>query len=264
MRICHYFVVIVAVLIGGVVPVSAQTYYPFGSVAVGVSSSGVRVGPFGCYVTTNSPTYTTAQIHPCSVTTTGGLRVVIIDPATGEAFTPSEEAVFGTTTYTEGASTGPTTGAVRNDTLESLANTNNEITPLQVDVLGLLYARFLDPCSGVAKTYHVVNTSTATTVEIANAVASQYFYICAISLNATGAQTVSIGEDDTDGCGSITAGLHGGASAAAGWSLAANGSITLGNGGSAVMRTGTANRYLCIITGQAVQLSGTIAYVSAP
>lgn len=49
--------------------------YPFGTIAVGTSSSGVRVGPFGCYVTTSNPTYTTGQIHPCSLTTSGELRI---------------------------------------------------------------------------------------------------------------------------------------------------------------------------------------------
>lgn len=123
--------------------------------------------------------------------------------------------------------------------------------------------RTVDPCSAKAKTFHIVNMSSATTVEIANAVASEFFHICSVNLVAAGAQTLAIGEDDTDGCGSITAGLHGGATAATGWSFAANGGIALGNGQGTVMKTATAARYLCVITGQAVQISGTISYVSA-
>jgi hypothetical protein len=118
-----------------------------------------------------------------------------------------------------------------------------------------------DPCGGV-KSIHIVNMNTATTVEIANAISGQQFYICSVALVAAAAQTVAIGEDDTDGCGSITAGLHGGATAATGWSFTANGGIALGNGLGTVMRTNTAGRYLCIITGQAQQISGTITYVS--
>lgn len=120
----------------------------------------------------------------------------------------------------------------------------------------------IDPCSATAKSIHVVNMSTATTVEIANAVSGQHFYICSVNLVAAAAQTIAIGEDDTDGCGSITAGLHGGATAATGWSFAANGGIALGNGTGTVMRTGTAGRYLCVITGQAQQISGTITYAT--
>ena len=121
-----------------------------------------------------------------------------------------------------------------------------------------------DPCSYKAKSYYVVNMNTATTNEIANAVTGEYFHVCSVNLVAAGAQTVSIGEDDTDGCGSITAGLFGGATAATGWSFAANGGISLGNGMGTVGRTSTTARYFCIITGQAQQISGTIAYVSDP
>jgi hypothetical protein len=160
--------------------------------------------------------------------------------------------------------TGPMVLGVRRDVAASSAGTTGDNATFNSDALGLTWTRFLDPCSGVAKTYHIVNMSTATTVEIANAVASQYFYICSVNLVAAAAQTIAIGEDDTDGCGSITAGLHGGATAATGWSFAANGGIALGNGEGTVMKTATAARYLCVITGQAQQISGTIAYVSAP
>lgn len=121
-----------------------------------------------------------------------------------------------------------------------------------------------DPCNGRAKTPFVVNVATAAATEIANAVAGKHFYICAINLVAAAAQTIAFAEDDTDGCGSLTAGLAGGVTAATGWSFAANGGIALGNGNATVMRTGTAGRYLCFITGQAAQLSGTVMYVQAP
>lgn len=65
---------LVAVLLGLAAPASAQVYYPFGAVTIGTTSA-VRVGPFGCAVSTSDPTYTNAQIHPCSLTTTGRLRV---------------------------------------------------------------------------------------------------------------------------------------------------------------------------------------------
>ena len=45
---------------------------------------------------------------------------------------------------------------------------------------------------------------------------------------------------------------------------AANGGLVAGTGQAWVMKTGTANRYFCIITSAAVQLSGTITFVSAP
>lgn len=123
---------------------------------------------------------------------------------------------------------------------------------------------YIDPCQREAKTVHVVNVATATTTEIANQVASEFFYICSINLVTAAAQTFALVEDDTDTCGSPTAGLNGGTSAATGWSFAANGGLTMGDGTSTIMKTTTANRYFCYITGQAAQISGTITYVSAP
>ena len=128
---------------------------------------------------------------------------------------------------------------------------------------GALNAAIPDPCTTGTKLYHIVNMSTATTVEIANAVASEFWHICGVNLVAAAAQTIAIGIDDTDGCGSMTAGLHGGATAATGWSFAANGGIALGNGLGTLMKSATANQYLCVITGQAQQISGTISYISS-
>jgi hypothetical protein len=56
-------------------------------------------------------------------------------------------ATLGTTTYTETTSKGLIIGAVRNDTLATLANTDNEIAPLQVNASGALYVDI--PAGGV-------------------------------------------------------------------------------------------------------------------
>jgi hypothetical protein len=75
---------------------------------------------------------------------------------------------------------------------------------------------------------------------------------------------VVIAEDDTDGCGSISAGVTGGTTAGEGYNFAANGGRTIGNGNGSIAKTTTANRYLCILTSAATQLSGVISFVSAP
>ena len=49
-------------------------------------------------------------------------------------------AVLGTATYAEATTKGNVVGAVRNDDLATLANTDNEIAPLQVNVAGALFA----------------------------------------------------------------------------------------------------------------------------
>ena len=124
---------------------------------------------------------------------------------------------------------------------------------------------YIDPCQREALTFYRVDIVTATTVEIANSVASEFFYICSVNLVTAAANNVLIAEDDTDGCGSLSAGVSsGGTTAAEGWNFAANGGLTLGNGQGSVMKTTTAARYFCIITSAATQLSGVIGYVSAP
>lgn len=189
----------------------------------------------------------------------GGGGAVTVTSGTVTVDNLAQDAVEGGDALT----TGPQLMAYCETTAPSAAS-DGKAYKLRADCASqALYVRFVDPCASKAKTYYVVNMSTATTNEIANAVSSEFFYICSVNLVAAGAQTVAIGEDDTDGCGSITAGLHGGATAATGWSFAANGGISLGNGLGTVMKTATAARYLCIITGQAQQISGTISYVSA-
>lgn len=155
-------------------------------------------------------------------------------------------------------------GTVRRDTAASSAGATGDNATLNTDASGLLWVRSIDPCSSGAKSYFTVNIATATTVEIANSVASQYFYICSINLVTAASNNVVIAEDDTDGCGSISAGVTGGTTAATGWNFAANGGITIGNGMGSVGKTTTAARYFCILTSAATQLSGVISYISAP
>jgi len=124
---------------------------------------------------------------------------------------------------------------------------------------------YVDPCQREARTQFVVDIVTAATTEIANQVASEFFYICSINIGPVGgAVNLAIVEDDTDACASPTAALQGGVTAAEGWNFSANGGIVEGNGQAWIMKTTTANRFLCIITSAAVQVPGTITYVSAP
>ena len=135
--------------------------------------------------------------------------------------------------------------------------------PINIAQLGGT-AIYVDPCQQEARTVYVVDIVTATTTEIANQVASEFFYVCSISIFSAGINNVALVEDDSDTCATPTAGLNGGVTAAEGYNFIANQGIVVGTGQAWVMKTGTANRYFCIITSAAVQLSGTITYVSAP
>lgn len=71
----------------------------------------------------------------------GGTFVVQEDGAalTALQLIDNPVAVLGTATYTEATTSGSIVGAVRNDILAALANTDNEIAPLQVNATGALY-----------------------------------------------------------------------------------------------------------------------------
>lgn len=68
--------------------------------------------------------------------------------------------ILGTATYTEGTTYGNVMGAVRNDTLAALADTDNELAPLQVNASGALYtineAIFADDASFTLATSKVM------------------------------------------------------------------------------------------------------------
>jgi hypothetical protein len=162
--------------------------------------------------------------------------------------------------------TGPMVLGVRRDTAASSAGTTGDNATFNTDASGLLWTRDMDPCSGTAKAYNVVNISTATTTEITGSLAgaSNHYYICAINLVTDAANDVALVDDDSDGCGTVTSGLAGGTTAASGWNFGAAGGLTMGNGGSSVLRTGGTNRVLCLVTSAATQLSGTIVTAAAP
>lgn len=112
----------------------------------------------------------------------------------------------------------------------------------------------------VSDTYKNINISTATTTLLVTGVSGRQVRIGALHLVAAGAQTAAIFEGTGATCGTGSAGMAGGTTAATGYSFAANGGISLGSGLGTVMQTATTGDSVCIITGSAVQLSGGIQY----
>ncbi len=122
-----------------------------------------------------------------------------------------------------------------------------------------------DPCSYLPKTYLPINISTATTTEITPSLAgaSTNYYVCSLALVTAATNIVTLVDDNTDGCGSPTAGMAGGLTTA-GWTFAANGGLTFGNGQGSIFKTVTTNSVICLITSAATQLSGAMSVVAAP
>ena len=82
-------------------------------------------------------------------------------------------------------------------------------------------------------------------------------------LNNNAADNVAVVEATTGtSCGTVTAGIYGGTTAAAGFNFGANGGISLGNGGYSVGKTATNNNDICLITSAATQLTGGILWVT--
>jgi hypothetical protein len=102
-------------------------------------------------------TVTDGDVAPFNITANGALHVsdgggaLTVDNAgtfavqvDGAALTALQliddpVATLGTTTYSEATTKGMIVGAVRNDTLAALADTDNEIAPLQVNASGALF-----------------------------------------------------------------------------------------------------------------------------
>ena len=69
----------------------------------------------------------------------------------------------GTSTYLEGFTSCAVSGGVRNDALEALADTNNEIAPLQVNASGALYVDTAKRIAGTVDTMTQISIDSSTT-----------------------------------------------------------------------------------------------------
>lgn len=123
----------------------------------------------------------------------------------------------------------------------------------------------LDPCEAATQTYAPISITTATTTRIVAPSASNKTYICSMFLTSAAADNVGIVEGTGGTCGTGTAGVIGGTTAANGPNFAANGGVFLQAGGkTAVAQTAGTNVDLCLITSAATPLAGGIRYVQAP
>lgn len=99
-------------------------------------------------------------------------------------------ATLGTTTYTEAATKGLIIGAVRRDADTTLANTTNEITPLQVDANGYLKVEVF---SGQTLPVSVASGGIASGAIASGAVASGAFASGSIASGAIAAGAIAAG-----------------------------------------------------------------------
>ena len=123
----------------------------------------------------------------------------------------------------------------------------------------------IDPCEANLQSYTPISITTATTTRIVAPSASNKTYICALFLTSAAADNIGIVEGTGGTCGTGTAGVVGGTTAANGPNFAANGGVMLQAGGKvAAAQTAGTNVDLCLITSAATPLAGGIKFVQAP
>lgn len=121
-------------------------------------------------------------------------------------------------------------------------------------------ASLADPCSAAtAKSFAPISVTANT--QLVAGVSAKKVYVCSINLVAGAATNVAIVEGTGSVCGTSTAGVLGGSTAATGWNFAANGGISLGSGSGTVAVTATSADALCVLVSAANQVSGGISYV---
>jgi hypothetical protein len=139
----------------------------------------------------------------------------------------------------------------------STGNTN----PLSLDTSGDLRVVNLSGCNGQSSANTVYTPVNVTgNSQIITGAASKQTYICAVNLMVGAADNVALVEGTGSTCGTGTAGMAGGTTAATGWNFAANGGLTLGNGQGMVARTATAADNVCLLVSGGAQVSGGITW----
>jgi hypothetical protein len=122
----------------------------------------------------------------------------------------------------------------------------------------------LNPCETVAQSYAPISITSATTTRIVTPSASNKTYICGLIIVTGAANNVAVVEGTGGTCGTATAGVIGGTTAANGSNFSANGGLVLQAGKTAHAQTAGTNVDLCVITSSAGPYSGGIKYVQAP
>lgn len=94
--------------------------------------------------------------------------------------------------------------------------------------------------------------------------ANMFIYVCAINVGPVGAaDNVALVEGTGATCGTNTAGMAGGATAATGWNIALNGGIAFGSGQGAVMKTAVAGDNVCLLVSSAGPAAGVISWTAS-
>jgi hypothetical protein len=147
-----------------------------------------------------------------------------------------------------------TTNGVRTDT----SGATGAAPPARAELNGYLGSGAtggFTTAAPVGDTYKNINVSTATTTLLITGVSGRLVHITNLHMMTNAANSVALIEGTGATCGTGTAGLAGGTTAASGYNFAANGGIS-----NVQMITATTGDSLCVVTSATTQLSGGINY----
>jgi hypothetical protein len=117
----------------------------------------------------------------------------------------------------------------------------------------------VDPCSAQQPSKAVINLTANT--QLITGTASKQTYICSEHLVSAAPDNIALVEGTGTVCGTGTAGMMGGATAATGDNLGATGGFIQPPTGRAFTWTATAGDNVCLLVSGATQVSGVITYV---
>lgn len=116
-----------------------------------------------------------------------------------------------------------------------------------------------DPCSINLRVSVPINL--AASGQLITGATAKQTYICAIEFVTGAAQNIALVEGTGSVCGTNTAGMAGGATAATGWNLAINQAVWLDTPNAWTIATATAADNVCLLLSGVGQTSGFIQYV---
>ena len=117
-----------------------------------------------------------------------------------------------------------------------------------------------DPCQ--QQTRSTANISLTASGQIITGTSGKKTYICSLDVVTATAQNIALVEGTGTTCGTSTAGMAGGATAATGWNFSANGGIVKGDGRAWVFEASNATAdNVCLLLSSTGQTSGSVQYV---
>jgi hypothetical protein len=122
-------------------------------------------------------------------------------------------------------------------------------------------SQIFGPCQTVAATFTPINISASGSAKIITGTSAKKTYICHIDIVTNAANNVVLTEGTGSNCGTGTAGMAGGTTAASGYNFSANGGISLGDGSRAINATATNADDVCLNPSASTQLSGVVVWV---